>query len=249
MTCDHKPIYNALILAAGCGRRLFGDAENAKPKCLLSTGWGGTILSEWVGFLSSLHCQIRIVTGFKHYLLEGVPGVHELVYNDEWFCSNTALSMGLGLLHSVDDGIPIITINGDIMATPTAFEEIRGALAAASDHNIIFSIDGGVDDEAVRVVPDWDQTAMRIGKKITPSLTNPQEAIGVNLWQQNMANLFLEGLTINDNKCYYEDVVDRLILDKKLRARVVRLSGSGITEIDTEDDLFRALKMSMDRQK
>ncbi len=116
-----RPMKQAIILAAGRGRRL-GNILNGKPKCLLDVG-GKTLIAHQVNILRSLGIdQICVGVGYgAAYVYEALDSDISFVVNPRFADTNSLFS--LWLTAAWING-PFMLMNSDVLAHPEIYRRV-----------------------------------------------------------------------------------------------------------------------------
>lgn len=230
---------HAVILAAGCGRRLGAGA----PKCLLPFG-GRTVIERQARALSA--AGVRSVTVVVGYLQELVRaecervaatlGVEfDFVDNPDFANSNTAFSLYLARRTAMRDGV--FCLNGDVLLAP----DLVAALQASPAPNALLVEVKPCGAEEMKVVAAG-MRIVQIGKRLPPAACLG-EFIGIARFSKAAAlacAAALERLILEEGRRhdFFEVALDRIAPEVELTA--VTTGGRPVIEIDSPEDLARA---------
>jgi choline kinase len=240
---------NAVVLAAGAGRRLQGLTA-VLPKTLLPVDQESCILDVILANLSSVGLQdVSVVTGFAAERIEeraadfeGRHGVRlSLVFNArarEW---NNAYSLWLAR-EALAAGA--VLVNGDTVH-PASVEE-RLLRARGDGAELLLAVDDAKElgTEEMKVLLDGSGRVQRIDKQVEPA-TAHGEYIGVALVEAGAAAPLADALEATwrrDPSLYYEDGFQEFAR----RGGVVGATPIGAVswaEVDDETDLERARRI------
>ncbi len=190
---------NAIILAAGMGRRL----NHGAPKCLTRLNETMTILDLQLAHLSEFTRDIRIVVGFqKNIVMTRHPG-HAYTSNDDYATTNTAASLALAL----DQTPPgdVLWVNGDVVFSAEAIERVLskpGSGMAAKR--------GRMGEEEVKYRTDSLGRIIAVSKKVPAA---EGEAVGINFVVDADRNRLRKGLAQCGPGDYFERGIELALAD------------------------------------
>jgi len=232
---------NAIILAAGAGKRLAASGWT-RPKCLLPAG-SITLLDNILLSLSEHGiAKATIVVGYRQEEVRSAAAAHDLklnfVVNSDYAETNTIHSLYLAREAMSED---FIYFNADVLFD----RRIVGRLLEAPGSAL--AIQGGrCAKEEVKVIADGDGRIRRIGKELDPKLCLG-EFIGVGKFHVPLMADFLKALRyyndeVRQRKLFFEVAVDRICDQHVLTA--VDIDPYPAIEIDTPEDLARAQELA-----
>ena len=238
----------AIILAAGCGRRL--SEVYPGPKCLVPIG-GEPLLAYQMRAVQEIGVtEVVLVVGYQaesvaataqrlgHALNMGTRFVH----NRDYATSNTLVS--LAQARAWLDGI-VYCLNGDVLFAASLLRRLERAelpAAIAADRR-------PVGAEEVKLRCQEDGRIRAISKAIDPALSLG-EAVGIARYTAQPARAFAKALEQRMNlpehrHSYYEAAMDAILSEVSMHA--VDVSGEPVIEIDFPDDLFIARERILPR--
>ena len=207
----------AIILAAGMGRRLGGLTEGL-PKCLLEIN-GKTILGRQLEALKGM--DVIMVVGYKAEMIKELyPGL-KYVTNPDFGTTNTICSLGLAL-----NGKDTFVLNGDVVFDPRIISILDQPNCAAVEFK-------NVHPEEIQVILKNGEDIVRIGKAID----GQGEAIGIYRFSGKFCDKLKEQIKTMDTKLYYEDAIDK-VLPADFKA--VDIRDLSAKEIDFKEDMDEA---------
>ena len=163
----------AIILAAGCGRRLAGVADD-RPKGLIELS-GRSLVDRILGLLHEREIRdVTLVTGFRRHLFQPLierSGAREVI-NPEFAHTGTLRSLALAL-----DGLnkrEIVVIESDLFFDERGLDAL---LKAPSPNVVLASGPTGAGDEVWICAPE----GRVLGLSKTPSLLRSADAEFVGL--------------------------------------------------------------------
>lgn len=141
---DTAPTPQALILAAGRGKRLGAHIEDF-PKCLLQVG-GRSLLDHQLSMLAAAGIRdVCVVTGYQHHAVERVcRGRANTLHSPRWAETNSLFSFWLAR-HWVTR--QLVVMNCDVLAD----QRILSRLLDCSSSSFVFDSNSGEDDEHMKV--------------------------------------------------------------------------------------------------
>jgi 2-aminoethylphosphonate-pyruvate transaminase len=237
---------NAIILAAGKGRRLYPLTKN-QPKCLIEVG-GKTLIERQVEQLANYGIKkIIAVVGFKEdkvrstlSSLETRFDIHvAFVRNLQYESTNTAYSLLLAKEESA--GAPFVQLDGDIICEDGAILKL---ITSNYENALLVDTKHGKGREEVKVIISKNFQVKRLSKNINPQEANGEFIGASKLSGKGAAMLFdaMERLSeIEKKTCYYDDVMDKCANQMDLRA--IPISPYKWVEIDFLTDYLTALKV------
>jgi len=237
----------AIMLAAGVGRRLFGDDYAQPPKCLLEFG-GKTLLQRHLENLQALGvdgmtlvlghraAEIMVEAGDKSPS-EYVEGVFNPYYRGGPVVS---LWMARNTLREGDD---VLFMDADVLYHPDILDRL-----VSSQHADCFLFDREVEDgdDPVRLCLN-DGVPVDFGKKIAGNFTEVGEWPGFLKLSAEMAARLADVLDVYINAARMHDPYEPAMRDV-LKGRphgtfaIVDVSDLPWIEIDFAEDLERAEK-------
>jgi len=141
---DRCPAPQALILAAGRGKRLGAHIEDF-PKCLLQVG-GRSLLDHQLLMLAAagIH-DVCVVTGYHHNAVERVcHGRAHILNSSKWAETNSLYSFWLAR-HWVSR--QLVVMNCDVLAD----QRVLSRLLESTSSSFAFDSNSGEDDEHMKV--------------------------------------------------------------------------------------------------
>lgn len=231
----------AIILAAGCGRRL--NLPDKLPKSLVDIG-GRTLLAWQIDAFASVGVKrIALVVGYEKARviahaerLAAIYGIEiTFVENPHFAETNTLHSLYLAR-HLMDGAFYIA--NGDLLLRPSLVQAL-----AQSRQDTAFAIDPHrCGDEEVKVMVGSDGRIRRIGKELEPA-SSLGESVGVAKIGTVEGSALAEALrygveTLQRSDAYYEFAFDTIAGQVQLHCEVLR--DEPVVEIDFPEDLHTA---------
>ena len=232
---------NAIILAAGAGKRLAGSGWS-KPKCLLPMGSVTLLDNILLSLAEAGLTRATIVVGYRQDLLRAAAeraGLDlQFVVNDDYADTNTIYSLHLAREAMGED---FLYFNADVL-----FDRRIVARLLATQGSALAIQTGRCAQEEVKVIADGDGRIRRIGKDLDPALCLG-EFIGVGKFCLPLMADFQEALRYyNDQagqrKLFFEAAVDRICDGHRIAA--VDIAPYPAIEIDTPEDLARAQELA-----
>lgn len=231
---------NAVILAAGVGKRLYPHTLR-RPKCLLTFG-GKTLLQRHIESLGNLGLnQITIVIGHlaeqvkKEVARSSCEAPIQLIYNSD-FEKGSALS--LYRAEEIYKHEPALIMDADILCERTMFKRLLNAPPS----NCLLVDEKLVDTgEEVKVVILGDGRVRELGKQITGSGRVIGESVGIYKFTPQASQVIAQELrqaVKADPYIEYEPVFNRVL--NQLQMGYVTVSDLPWIEIDFPEDLERA---------
>lgn len=240
--------YNAIILAAGVGSRLYPYTKD-KPKCLLEIN-GVTLLERTIKTLFTNQVEnILIATGYLQEQIENFikeKFSQKLITcrpNPRYKTTNNAQSLLLALR---SNEAPFILMDGDLLFDPILLKN----LIQSSKKNVML-IDSDlkkITSEAMKAYGDRNKITNLSKKELTPvemrhAASLQGEYIGMAKfdkdWVMQMINWLLLMNEEQQKNCYYEDAVNGII---SICPPLYYLETKNFPwiEIDTREDLKKA---------
>lgn len=225
----------AVILAAGMGRRLFPHTRNC-PKCLLDVG-GMSILERQILHLRRMKVKdIYVVIGHgADAVRERIgfsPDIH-FVFNPEYNSSNVITSLMLAL--------PYINSSFFVFCADCVFEgEVLDTLSDQQTAIVLATTQKDSYDNEAMKVNIIDGKVGYIGKWLEQEQANG-EFIGLAAIYGDAVELLKEQAAMNiaagHKNLFFGDVVNDLIQQHMIAARAVDFTGQTWCEVDYEEDL------------
>jgi choline kinase len=222
------------ILAAGMGTRLGRPA----PKPLTHLDDGRTILQQQVDNVRTVFgeaARIVIVVGFKHeMIMESQPDAL-FAYNENFDQTNTSKSL-LKALRTSADG-PVIWMNGDVVFDPEVLRRLQPHLADGGSALAVNTAATG--EEEVKYTVDEHGFVCALSKQVAEPLG---ESVGINLVGAADKAALVRRLDECAEHDYFERGIELAIEHDGLRVMPVDISDLFAVEIDSAEDLARALE-------
>jgi choline kinase len=226
---------NAVILAAGAGRRL-SEVTAGRPKCLINVG-GQSIMAHQINALESFGIdKYLIVVGYRSRQVvneaERLLGDRvSFVVNPVYASTNTAYSLLLAIDKLRDE---FYYLNGDVLFD----EEVLFRLEASSFNNALALDIKECGNEEVKIAMQSNRV-MGLSKEVSPSIASG-EFIGIAKFDANFARDLYKSLDLvvnlnNDRMAYFEKGVEFLLHEHNVGA--VEVSDLPSIEIDFPEDL------------
>jgi len=242
MSPNDHPSFNAVLLAAGVGRRL-GQALPS-PKVLLDFG-GKSLLARHCEALVSAGAQkLVIVTGFEteqvHAALRRIapPLKIELLYNPRFTeGSVVSLAASADVLRS---GSPTVLMDGDVLYDPAMLVRLRDA-----DGETALLVDRELEpgDEPVKVCFDAAGTIVDFRKKPENPGVWHGESVGFFRFSAMIGSRLADRCgwyAQNAPQMEYEEAIRDLMLAEPARFCAEDVTDLAWTEIDFEEDVVKA---------
>ena len=228
----------AIILAAGCGRRLWPFTAD-RPKCLLTVD-GVTILERQLYNLEQVGIrEVSLVCGFGieriRSTIAAYPGRLRVktLYNPFYAVSDNLISLWSS--RSEMDG-DFALLNGDNVFHPGI---VRRLLAAEAPCCLMVDCQHVYDDDAMKVQFAGDHI-VSISKELSPEATDAESigimqfrGEGVGLLRQALEEIVMEEKAL---KSYFLDCIQHLI-DTGHRVAYRETDGLPWADVDTPADL------------
>lgn len=239
---------NAIILAAGCGSRLYPITENI-PKCMVEVN-GLPLINNALNILDDLHIKTAaIVVGHKANLVKQHIGnqyknIHITYYeNKEYQNSNNIYSLYIAKDFLQQD---TLLLECDLFYRA---ELIKPLLYTKEDCNILVSPFNPKTMDGTVIVADSQKKALELilGKWQNPTMKLSEMYKTVNIYRFSktfLVNEFiplLEWFVINIGRnSYYEIVLGMLIYLKQYDIKISIVDEQSWCEIDDASDLAKA---------
>lgn len=225
----------AILLAAGCARRLGALTEN-RPKCLLEVG-GKTLIEHQIDALRDAGVERTvIVTGYFAEKIKAVCGGDvEYVLNDVYDKTNSLYSLGLALPRGRDG---FVLTNADVYLDP---ELVQKLLRSPHPDALLYEAGDALGDEEMKVDIADDGTVRAMSKTL-PNGSYRGENLGVLRFSaeahQRLTPIVESLLSENQENAWAPKAFDQLCKDFPLHA--ISTGGLPWIEIDFPEDLARA---------
>jgi choline kinase len=237
----------AVILAAGSGTRLRPHTDD-RPKALVEVH-GEPLLLRLARQLAAVGvADLVIATGYREEtvsaLLPRLPIPAVLARNSAYATTQNIVSF-YGCAPYLRDG-ETWKLDGDLLLDDTVLERL--ARAPMRDDELLCAIDRRRDLGAEEMKVELDGTRIaRFGKAIDPKRAAGESA-GIERIGSRALSSIVDAMgaavTAGETHLYYEDIYDRLVHGRALRAIGVDISDLRWTEIDTPEDLARAARIA-----
>ena len=230
----------AIILAAGCGRRL-GPLTAHLPKCLLPIG-RQTILDHMLDRIARAGIRdVVIVTGFeaervrRHVEARAWPGLRvKLLFNERFADTNNLYSLSLALSQTTG---AVTILNGDDLFNVNI---LRALLGDRSEAAAAVDFSWPLPGDAMRVQVEA-QTVTALGKRLSED-TAAGNAIGLYRFDTEAATLVRTEVSRwvaeGHLQAFYVAAIDALA--PRLAIAAVPTSGMTWGEVDDARDLAAA---------
>lgn len=231
----------ALILAAGCARRLRPLTDHT-PKCLLEVG-GKAILGHTLS--ACLHAglnEIKIVTGYledqiQAYCQENFPQAHiSYVHNAKFETTNNIYS--LYLARDWFQSQEFMLLDSDIIFSPKILTDLMAqpcTCLAVNSHDL--------GDEEIKVIADSRGFITEISKTCSAAKAIG-ESVGIEFMKGDYSHALAQELELmvtqeGMDNVFYERAFERLI-PQGFMFKAINTSQYFSMEIDTPQDLHEA---------
>lgn len=233
---NNTPIRHAIILAAGRGSRLGGEAEGAS-KALIDVG-GETIIRFQIRQLRAAGIDdLTVVTGFKvDEVREHLAGEEiEFIHNPEYATTNSLHSLSLARERALGG---TLVLNSDVLFHP---ECLRRLLAQDWQNAILVDFESELSDEEMKVRVDANNVVTAISKELTPE-PGMGENLGIIRMGAEGARAFFDCaadlIATGEKRAWAPHCIQLLI--GKTPFHAVAVNGLPWTEIDFPADLVYA---------
>ncbi len=233
----------AVILAAGAGTRLRPLTDD-RPKAMLVVG-GEPLLLRLARQLARVGVsELVIATGHREEavsaVLASLPIPAVVRRNDDYATTQNIVSF-YGCADRLRGG-ETWKLDGDVLFEDAFLERL--ARAPMHDDELLCAVDRRHDLGAEEMKVELSGTRIvGFGKAIDPKRAAGESA-GVERIGSRALSSIVDAMgaavTAGETHLYYEDVYDRLVQQRALRAIAVDVSDLRWTEIDTPEDLARA---------
>ncbi len=238
---------NALILAAGLGKRLMPLTES-KPKCLVDVGGKPLLYYSIEQLLETDVNQITIVTGYREetiqpFIIENFgqsAGVFSFIYNEEYASKNNLHSVFIAREMFDDE---TILLNSDILYHPSILRNAVNALNGLPDSFLVVDNFKALAQEEMKIRLDKnsDGKIAEIGKWLLPE-ESYGEYIGILHLKGEGREIFFDEadrmLYNGETDKYYEDALHKVC--DRISLLTVSTGNKPWTEIDDFKDLEKA---------
>ena len=237
-------VHDALILAAGVGRRL--GQNHRGPKALLDFA-GQTLLARHVAALRLAGvARITVVVGHERAAIEAeiarIDGSVDLVVNPSFRCGSVvSLACGRAVL---DGGNPVVLMDADVLHDRAMLPRL---LASAHPNCLLLDREIEAGDEPVKICLAGD-TIVDFAKRPERAHDRVGESIGFFRFDAATARALGERAVRlagnGDSDLEYEEAIRGMILDGPAdRFGYEDVTGLPWTEIDFPEDVERARRL------
>jgi choline kinase len=257
---------NAIILAAGMGRRMQPMGWDL-PKCLLPCP-GGTLLDNTLNALGNRGVsRVAIVVGYRREQVEAAAGKHglpiEFVVNEDYATTNTLRSLYLAREHLSEGAL---LFNGDVWFRRTVLEHILPSQATAATRQMhegepratplpprergrgeggeasaLLVVKHACFAEEVKVVANTAQRITAIGKDLDCAAA-AGEFVGIARFDPSAGSALARSLETSvaagHSNRFYEYSLNQILDQHPVRAAFIELMDA--IEIDTPEDYTAA---------
>ncbi len=231
---DDHGTKEAVIVAAGCGRRL-RTASGGRPKCLARVG-GETLIERQLRTVRGLGIQrVCVVVGYRREMIQSLIGGHfcDFVVNGQYAETNSLHSLWLARRWVSGS---FLLINGDVLAHPEIYRRVLMADGSA----LAYDSSSGDDEEHMKVALEGN-LVRSMGKTLPGEEVNG-ENVGILKFEAHAARLLFDEanrlVLAGDGDRWACTAVDRLA--KELPIQAVDAGDLPWIEIDFPEDLERA---------
>lgn len=223
----------AVILAAGCGKRLGAEARGG-PKCLLEVG-GRTLAAHQLAALAEVGIDdVCLVVGYGAEKVRAeLGGRCHLILNARWAETNSLYSLWLAREWVRGESF---VVNSDVLAHPEVFRRV----AATPGSSLAYDASSGQDDEHMKV---WVEGRVLRGiSKCLPPERTSGENVGILRYSRRAGELVLRAagdlIAGGGDGAWAPAALDRLV--PRLEIHCVDVSDLPWVEIDSATDLTAA---------
>lgn len=244
------PAMNALILTAGCSRRL-RPLTDRTPKCLLPVG-GVPIVLRSIGNLVGLGFdRFVVVTGHLAARVREAVGARfpdlrvEFIDNPDYASTNNAYS--LLMARPALDRSPFFLLDGDIVYDAPIVRD----MVARGPNCLALRTRGSIGMEEVKVQMDARGRVLQIGKTV-PVPSAAGESVGIEFFSADVSEHLFASLHRRVIECgqvneYYEAAFQEII-DEGVALEALDIGQNYAIEIDTREDLAAANRILLGRK-
>jgi len=236
----HKSSYQAVILAAGMGTRLW-PLTKSKPKALIKVN-GKPIISYQINAYKNAGIEednIYVVTGYKgekivKYLSKKHSKV-KIIENPIYDKTNNMYSLYLSLLNIEKKYVTLIS-NGDCIY----HNEIIQRVVSNCNVNQIVCDSSFYDLESMKITISRGNIVSSISKKIHKDVASATSIDLYSISSEGIKKLkrIIENILDEDKNLWSEVAIDLLLQEYKLHP--LDIKGLAWIEIDNKDDLIKA---------
>jgi len=246
-----------VILAAGSATRM-RPLSDALPKCLLHVG-GKTILERIIEHVVSAGIyEIGLVIGYKaetvrSFVKERFP-FHRIrfIVNPKYESTNNAFSLLMAHEFVLNKANPaavphdLLLLDADILFSSHLLPFL---LNQPSPEKIAVRVEGGHDDEEVRVKADAKGRILQIGKTV-PLAESLGESIGIGMFSSSTAGrlfrILEERVRSGEGRTEFYEASFQALIDEGVELKAIDVSRFPSVEIDTPEDLRAAEALASD---
>jgi choline kinase len=224
-------------LAAGMGTRL----GRPFPKPLAELSPGESIMKQQVSKLKAAFPGVRItvVVGFKRdFVMEAFPDL-AFAYNEYYDQTNTSKSLLKALRLSADSGV--LWLNGDVVFDGRILDKLKPLMN--QEQSFVCVNTANVGEEEIKYTVDSEGHILELSKSVAAPLG---EAIGINFVGQSDKFALIDGLVAADDTDYFERGIEIAIDQSASTFLPVDISDFYAVEVDFEDDMVEAQRLSRD---
>lgn len=235
---------NALILAAGVGRRL-GEASEARPKALLRFG-GKSLLQRHIEILAACGiADVTIVVGYGADAIEAearrVGGQAQLsFFTNPRYREGSIVSLWSGR-EVLKGGEPVLVMDADVLYDVRL---LRRLLSAPCENGFLLDRDVEPGDEPMKLCIR-DRHIVDLHKRPTADYEWYGETVGFTRLSASVAAKLADrtDLFVRQGRCTveYEEAIRDIIVEEPLGTfGYVETAALPWTEIDFQEDVARA---------